>query len=355
MRRRRPLFQTGMPMSDWPARIVLVGAGKMGGALARGWLEGGLDPSSLFLIEPNPSEDIKAFATSNPRRPQRRDAGAAGRPCARNQAAKPRRGRPGDRAARRRANAHPFDPRRQDDRQSSGRAFPDRAAIVRAMPNTPASVGRGVTGAIASEMASDEHRRWTEKLLSAVGAFYWVADEQAIDAVTAISGGGPAYVFALTEALAAAAEKLGLPAELSMRLARGAVEGSGELMRREPATPPLGSSPQRHFARRDYGSRPGGFAERGRPRRPDGAGDRGGSGARRRNGRVGRNIRGGVCNPISCSNPNSWACYSHSSGPLKLKCFTGNGLVFQGLPSHNRHRVGERTARNRANFSPEQG
>ena len=71
-----------------------------------------------------------------------------------------------------------------------------------------------------------------------VGAFHWLDDEAAIDAVTAISGSGPAYVFALTEALAAAAEKLGLPAELAMSLARGTVEGPGELMRRESATSP---------------------------------------------------------------------------------------------------------------------
>jgi pyrroline-5-carboxylate reductase len=75
-------------------------------------------------------------------------------------------------------------------------------------------------------------------LLGAVGAFYWLGDEGAIDAVTAISGSGPAYVFALTEALAAAAERLGLSPELSANLARGTVEGAGELMRREGATPP---------------------------------------------------------------------------------------------------------------------
>jgi pyrroline-5-carboxylate reductase len=81
-------------------------------------------------------------------------------------------------------------------------------------------------------------RRWCERLLGAVGAFFWLDDEAAIDAVTAISGSGPAYVFALTEALAAAAERLGLPAELSMSLARGTVEGAAELMRRESGTSP---------------------------------------------------------------------------------------------------------------------
>jgi pyrroline-5-carboxylate reductase len=106
------------------------------------------------------------------------------------------------------------------------------------MPNTPAAIGRGVTAAFANAGVDAEQRRWCERLLGAVGAFFWLNDESAIDAVTAISGSGPAYIFALTEALAAAAERLGLPAELSMNLARGTVEGAAELMRRESATSP---------------------------------------------------------------------------------------------------------------------
>ncbi len=115
---------------------------------------------------------------------------------------------------------------------------PQARAVVRAMPNTPAAIGRGVTAAFANADVNGEQQRWCERLLGAVGAFFWLDDEDSIDAVTAISGSGPAYVFALTEALAAAAERLGLPAELSMSLARGTVEGSAELMRREGATPP---------------------------------------------------------------------------------------------------------------------
>ena len=106
------------------------------------------------------------------------------------------------------------------------------------MPNTPAAIGRGVTAAFANADVNAEQRRWCERLLGAVGTFFWLDDEDAIDAVTAISGSGPAYIFALTEALAAAAERLGLPAELSMSLARGTVEGAAELMRRESATSP---------------------------------------------------------------------------------------------------------------------
>ena len=106
------------------------------------------------------------------------------------------------------------------------------------MPNTPAAIGRGVTAAFANANVSPGQRRWCERLLGAVGTFFWLDDEDAIDAVTAISGSGPAYVFALTEALAAAAEKLGLPPEMSMSLARGTIEGAAELMRRESATSP---------------------------------------------------------------------------------------------------------------------
>ncbi|HEY1886770.1 MAG TPA: pyrroline-5-carboxylate reductase dimerization domain-containing protein, partial [Roseiarcus sp.] len=111
-------------------------------------------------------------------------------------------------------------------------------AVVRAMPNTPAAIGRGVTAAFANAYVNEQQQRWCERLLGAVGAFFWLDDENAIDAVTAISGSGPAYVFALTEALAAAAEKLGLSADLSVKLARGTVEGAAELMRREGATSP---------------------------------------------------------------------------------------------------------------------
>ena len=116
--------------------------------------------------------------------------------------------------------------------------LPRARAVVRAMPNTPAAIGRGVTAAFGNGEVEEAQRRWCERLLRAVGAFFWLDDEGAIDAVTAISGSGPAYVFAMTEALAAAAERLGLPAELSMNLARGTVEGAAELMRRESATSP---------------------------------------------------------------------------------------------------------------------
>ena len=225
-------------MTEWPARLVLVGAGKMGGAMAQGWLDAGLPASSLTILEPNPSSEIASLAA---------DRGVALNPRI---AASPPKcwcSRSSRRASIRSPRRSPSSPESARSCSPSLRArpspifsarLPQARAVVRAMPNTPAAIGRGVTAAFANADVNAEQRRWCERLLGAVGAFFWLDDEGAIDAVTAISGSGPAYVFALTEALAAAAERLGLPAELSMSLARGTVEGAAELMRRESATSP---------------------------------------------------------------------------------------------------------------------
>jgi pyrroline-5-carboxylate reductase len=105
------------------------------------------------------------------------------------------------------------------------------AAIVRAMPNTPAAIGRAITVACPNSRVTAAHRRLCEALLSAIGESTWVEDEALMDPVTAVSGSGPAYVFLLIEALAAAGEQAGLPADLALRLARETVAGAGELAR----------------------------------------------------------------------------------------------------------------------------
>jgi pyrroline-5-carboxylate reductase len=110
----------------------------------------------------------------------------------------------------------------------------DRAAIVRAMPNTPAAVGRGITVGCPTPEVTQAQRALADRLLASVGAVEWVTEESLIDAVTAVSGSGPAYVFLLAEAMAAAGAKAGLPADLAMRLARATVSGAGELMRQAP-------------------------------------------------------------------------------------------------------------------------
>lgn len=109
-----------------------------------------------------------------------------------------------------------------------------KAAIVRAMPNTPAAVGRGITVGCPTADVTPAQRAVADKLLRSVGAVEWVTDEGLIDAVTAVSGSGPAYVFLLAEAMAAAGAKAGLPADLAMRLARATVSGAGELLRQAP-------------------------------------------------------------------------------------------------------------------------
>ena len=111
------------------------------------------------------------------------------------------------------------------------------AAAVRAMPNTPAAIGRAITVACANPRVTDRQRRLCDDLLAAIGESAWVEEEGLIDAVTAVSGSGPAYVFLMIEALARAGEKEGLPADLALRLARATVAGSGELARVSAESP----------------------------------------------------------------------------------------------------------------------
>jgi pyrroline-5-carboxylate reductase len=226
-------------MTDWPQSLALVGAGKMGGALLKGWLAGGLAPIRVTLIDPSPAPEIAALATArgialNP------PAAARKSPEVLVLAVKPQML---DSAAPDLADLA--------DAQTlvvsiiAGKTIanlrarlPGAHAFVRAMPNTPAAVGRGVTGAAANAAVTERQRELTQRLLGAVGAFDWLPDEGLIDAVTALSGSGPAYVFALVEALAEAGAALGLANDLAMRFARATVEGAGELMFREPETPP---------------------------------------------------------------------------------------------------------------------
>jgi pyrroline-5-carboxylate reductase len=218
-------------MNDWPKTLALAGAGKMGAAMLRGWLAGGLDPARVTLIEPHPSPELSALGLKlNPAalsapdvlvlavKPQALDAAA---PLLQDLAG-PETLVVSVIAGKTIANL--------------ATRFPSASAFVRVMPNTPAAVGRGAAAGAANPATSPTQRRWTENLMRAVGIFEWVADESLIDAVTALSGSGPAYVFALVEAMAKAGEAVGLPSDLAMRLARATVEGAGELMAREPAT-----------------------------------------------------------------------------------------------------------------------
>jgi pyrroline-5-carboxylate reductase len=111
------------------------------------------------------------------------------------------------------------------------------AALIRTMPNTPAAIGRGITVACANEHVTQQQKALCDQLLAAIGESAWVEDEALIDAVTAVSGSGPAYVFLLIEALSQAGEAQGLPEALALQLARSTVAGSGELARVSAESP----------------------------------------------------------------------------------------------------------------------
>jgi len=109
-------------------------------------------------------------------------------------------------------------------------ALPEAGGIVRAMPNTPSSIGRGASVAVAEPRVPAEARALCDRLLRAVGSAAWVEDEELLDPVTAVSGSGPAYVFLLAELLEAAGRAQGLPPALARQLARDTVAGAGALL-----------------------------------------------------------------------------------------------------------------------------
>ncbi len=216
------------------ASIFLVGAGRMGGALLRGWLASGFPASSLAVAEPHPSAEIAALLKEKAIAEAPRTA-----PDVLVLAVKPQM------MSEVLAGAAPL--------AGSGTAvlsiaagrtvasiaahFAPGTAIVRAMPNLPAEIGRGITVACANAQVTPERRALCDALLRAAGEVAWIEDESLIDAVTAVSGSGPAYVFHLAECLADAGVAAGLPAELASRLARATVTGAGELLHRSPLSP----------------------------------------------------------------------------------------------------------------------
>ena len=223
-------------MSDWPQSLTLVGAGKMGEAMLRGWLAAGFEPTRVVILEPAPSPPIRELAArlAMPLNPTRR---ALRPPEVLFLAIKPQTlaAAAPDLAPLAGADALVVSILAGKRIADLTARLPNARAFVRAMPSTPAAVGRGASAGFASPATSARQRRWAQNLMRAVGQFDWLAEEALIDAVTAISGSGPAYVFALVEAMAEAGETIGLSADLAMKLARATVEGAGELMHREPA------------------------------------------------------------------------------------------------------------------------
>lgn len=217
--------------------LLIFGCGKMGGAMLAGALAGGWPATAIAVVEPHPSEALVAMQKQhgfalNPTqsrkaklvlisvKPQMLDAAAP-------------------------AIAQWLDGGSVIVSVMAGKSIADIARrlpatqrFVRAMPNTPAAIGRGITGAYATDALDEADRAMVTRLLETTGRLEWVANEGLIDAVTAVSGSGPAYVFHLVEALAAAGEKLGLEPAIAMRLARATIEGAGELLFQEAETSP---------------------------------------------------------------------------------------------------------------------
>ena len=217
------------------ATLLLAGCGKMGGALLTGWIEKGINPESITVIEPNDE-------TADALRAQYSITTTAS---------------PVNIKLNSKPNVIVFavKPQIMNDVVPAYTRFVDsnvlylsiaagkpisyfesilgsKASIVRAMPNTPAAVRRGITVNYSNEQVSNKQKSLCEDLLNSIGEVAWVDDENHIDIVTALSGGGPAYLFLLAECLGKAAIKAGLPEVLAKRLARVTVAGSGELLYR---------------------------------------------------------------------------------------------------------------------------
>jgi pyrroline-5-carboxylate reductase len=217
-------------LQDIKGPIVLAGAGKMGGAMLSGWLAQGLDARSLGVIEPHPSDEIRALAAQGIRlNPSPREIGAA---AALVVALKPQMFREAGAMLKSFAGPATLVVSIMAGTTIASIEQVCGGMVVRAMPNTPAAIGRGITVAVAASDVSPAQRAVADALLRATGSVEWTSDESLMDAVTAVSGSGPAYVFLLAEELARAGVEAGLPPALATRLARETVAGSGELLHR---------------------------------------------------------------------------------------------------------------------------
>ena len=195
-----------------------------------GWLTQGLDAKSVVVIEPQPADDIRALASKGLRlNPPARDVGEV---TALVVALKPQMFREAGPGLKPFATPSTLVVSIMAGTTIAAIAEICGGGVVRAMPNTPAAIGRGITVAVAAKNVDASQRAIADHLLRATGSVEWVEDERLMDAVTAVSGSGPAYVFLLAEELARAGVEAGLPEALATRLARETVAGSGELLHR---------------------------------------------------------------------------------------------------------------------------
>ena len=211
--------------------LLLVGAGKMGGAMLDGWIARGLAPKRIVVIEPQPGKAVKALTRRGLKlNPKGKIADAATvviavKPQSAPDAVPPLRPYLGKTTLVLSIMAG-------RTLRFLEQSLAPGTAIVRAMPNTPAAIGRGISVAVGNANVSARQRKLAGDLLATIGKVEWAPDETLMDAVTALSGSGPAYVFLLVEAMTKAGIAAGLPADLASRLARETVAGSGELLHR---------------------------------------------------------------------------------------------------------------------------
>jgi len=212
--------------------LLLVGAGKMGGALLEGLIGQGLDPSRVRVQDPAPPADIAALLSRHGIAAEASFTRLSEPPGVIVVAVKPQMMDAVFPSVAKLADAGTLLVSIAAGRtlKSFEAHLPAGAAVVRAMPNTPAAIGQGMTVCAPNANVTPAQRQLCEALMSAVGEVAWVEDEASMDAVTAVSGSGPAYVFLLAEALEKAAVAAGLDAELAKRLARATVSGAGALL-----------------------------------------------------------------------------------------------------------------------------
>jgi pyrroline-5-carboxylate reductase len=216
--------------------VMLIGAGKMGLALARGWLDAGLPPNNLVLVDPNPGDAARELAEDYGLVVNTDASGLL--PNVLVLAVKPQIIDAVMATLLPIVGPHTLvlsiaagsDIARLSRGLGTGR-------VIRTMPNTPAQVGKGISGAVPGPDVEPVDRDRAEALLRAAGPVVWLSEEGQLDAVTGVSGSGPAYVFHLVEALAAAAKAQGLPDAIAEQLARQTVIGSAALLEADPSTP----------------------------------------------------------------------------------------------------------------------
>ncbi len=233
-------------MSASRESVLMVGCGKMGSALARGWLA--KKSARVTVIDPvAPASDLRSSGSEGASSPPTKDKDSVAwfpsldsvpadfKPAVVVIALKPQMLEAALPAYGKRFPSSAFLSIAAGQRLENLERFlgPSPVAVVRAMPNLPASVGQGMTVAVANPRITAAQRTFCAALLQTTGDFVWLDSESLLDSVTALSGSGPAYVFALIETMAVAGVRLGLPLDLATRLARQTVIGSGVLLQRE--------------------------------------------------------------------------------------------------------------------------